>query len=84
MKTRIIISIVVTVFLTSCERLLFEDEPNTPENNFKVFWNDFDKYYSQFQIRNIDWDSVYNVYSPLINSSTNNLELFKYLSEIVA
>jgi hypothetical protein len=31
-------------FLNFLLEITVEDEPNTPENNFKVFWNDFDKY----------------------------------------
>lgn len=70
--------------LYSCEAIFFEEDPeNTPEENFEIFWKDFDMYYAQFKIRNIDWDSIYTVYRPQINSTTSDRELYNKLSEII-
>lgn len=68
----------------SCESIFFEEDPeNTPEVNFEIFWKDFDMYYAQFKIRNIDWDSIYTVYRPQINNTTSDIELYNILSEII-
>ena len=83
MKTTsfVLIFILISLGNTSC---LFEEEPaNSSTENFETFWNDFDKYYAQFQIRNIDWDSIYQEYEPRINTTTSEQQLFQYLSEIV-
>ena len=70
--------------LASCEKIFFDDKPNnSPKENFKIFWNDFDKYYAQFKIRNINWDSIYSIYNPIIKANTSNTELHNYLSEII-
>jgi hypothetical protein len=67
-----------------CEKMFLEPDPqNTPEQNFEIFWNDFDRYYAQFSIRNIDWDSVYTLYLPQISSSTTEQQLFGIISNIV-
>lgn len=70
--------------LYGCEKMFLESDPqNTPEQNFQIFWNDFDRYYAQFSIRHIDWDSVYTKYRPQISSSTTEQQLFSVISNIV-
>lgn len=67
-----------------CEKMFLEPDPqNTPEQNFQIFWNDFDRYYAQFSIRHIDWDSVYNKYRPQISSYTTEQQFFSVISNIV-
>lgn len=71
------------VFLVGCEKILGPDPADTPENNFEIFWNDFDRYYAQFQVRHIDWDSVYAVTRPQISPQTTDRQLFGYLATII-
>lgn len=76
--------IIIILILTSCEKVfLGNDEANNPENNFELFWNDFDKHYALFEARNWDWDSIYNQYRPQINSSTTDDELWDIFKEMV-
>ncbi|MCK4662207.1 MAG: S41 family peptidase [Bacteroidales bacterium] len=77
--------IILSIFIiVGCEKIFFKDDPaNTPENNFEIFWTDFDRYYAQFNIRNFDWDSVYTLYKPQVSSSISDRQLFDILSEIV-
>ena len=35
-----------------------------------------DREYSFFEFKNIDWDSIYSVYRPLVNDDMNSEELF--------
>jgi len=82
-KSAINIFFFLSVFY-GCDKMFLEPDPqNTPEQNFEIFWNDFDKYYAQFYIRHIDWDSVYALYRPQISSSTTEQELFNIISNIV-
>ncbi|MBN2349765.1 MAG: S41 family peptidase [Bacteroidales bacterium] len=81
---KIIYILLIVILCIGCEKLLFEEDPsNTPTENFEIFWNDFDRYYAQFQIRDIDWDLVHSTYGQSITASTTDAELFTYLSEIV-
>jgi hypothetical protein len=71
------------VIAVGCEQILGPDPANTPESNFEIFWRDFDLYYAQFKIRNIDWDSVYAVTRPQISRQTTDRQLFGIFSNIV-
>ena len=67
-----------------CDAMLMEPDPaNTPEENFEIFWKDFDMYYAQFSIRHIDWDSVYTLYRPQITPTSSERQLFNIFSNIV-
>ncbi len=69
--------------LVGCEKIYFKDDPsNTPEHNFELFWKDFDMYYSQFGIRNMNWDSVYAVVKPQSANMTED-QLYNILSGVV-
>lgn len=79
-----IVIIIFSALLTGCEKLFFESDPeNTPEKNFEIFWKDFDHYYAQFQIRNMNWDSVYAATRPNVNSATTDRALFNIFSTII-
>lgn len=78
--------ILVSILLfTNCEQaFLGSDEENSPENNFEIFWKDFDEHYALFGVRNLDWDSIYNVYRPQVQASTTDLELWEIFKEMIA
>ena len=71
------------VFYGCDEMIVGADPENTPENNFGTFWKDFDRYYAQFSLRHIDWDSVYTLYHSQISLSTSDRQLFDIFSDIV-
>ncbi|MEM7654490.1 MAG: S41 family peptidase [Bacteroidota bacterium] len=84
MKSLILCLIVVTTCV-SCERqLLGEAEPNSPENNLELFWDDFDQHYGLFQARGWNWDSIYQVYQPQVNAQTTDAELWRICREMIA
>lgn len=78
-------SFAILLFIcVGCEEIFFEDNPpETSESNFELFWKDFDMYYAQFGIRNIDWDSVYSAIKPLTVNITDR-QLFSILSTEVS
>ncbi|MDY8137476.1 S41 family peptidase [Aquimarina sp. 2201CG5-10] len=49
---------------------------NDPKYNFEVLWNTFNEQYVYFKERNIDWNNIYKIYEPQVNSDTKPLELF--------
>ncbi len=69
----------------SCAKLLVGDEEveNTPVNNFEIFWEEMDEHYSFFELKKIDWDSVYQLYRPRIESVTSNSELRQVFEELI-
>ena len=65
------------------ETFLGEDVPDTPEDNFEVFWQDMDRYYALFSLKRVNWDSLYTVYRPQISASTTDDELFATMCEMI-
>lgn len=53
------------------------------EGMFEQVWSDFDQTYSYFELKGIDWDSVYSVYRPRVNNGeTTSAELESILPEM--
>lgn len=76
--------IILLALLSGCDKLVFDSPPaNTPENNFEIFWKDFDMYYAQFKIRHVNWDSMYTVMRPQVTPGTTDEQLFDILSRMV-
>ncbi|SEP75196.1 S41 family peptidase [Neolewinella agarilytica] len=72
------------LFFTGCQRLILgEDEANDPENNFEIFWKDFDRHYGLFTVRGWDWDSIYAEFRPQVTAQTTDEELFEVYRQMV-
>ena len=56
---------------------------NSFDINFNSFWETFSRNYGFFEKRGIDWEEVYKVYLPKINSLNSSQEFGKLLKEIV-
>jgi hypothetical protein len=70
--------IVLAFAFTSCERAFMEkDEPSNPVNVFDYLWNQVDQQYAFFDVKNMDWDSVREVYRPMVNDNMSNDSLFR-------
>ncbi len=81
---RIISSLILFALLTSCESIVVdENQMNTPINNFELLWNDIDKNYGLFGVRNINWDSLYSIYRPQINDQMTDQELWDSITEML-
>jgi hypothetical protein len=84
MKTKTLYLLISFVALTSCEEFFLGEEPkNNPMENFNQFWLDFDMHYAHFELKNIDWDSVYSEYYPKITVNTSSQELLSYFKQII-
>ena len=66
-KLHILFLLLIGVAATSCERAFMEaDEPSNPVNVFDYLWNKVDQQYAFFDVKGVDWDSVYEVYRPMV------------------
>lgn len=85
MKTIKIVFVIATLFsLASCDELfLGEKKENTPVNNFEMLWGDFDKMYGGFAVKEINWDSLYDVYRPQVNDTSSDAELYTIFSKLL-
>jgi carboxyl-terminal processing protease len=73
-------------FLCSgCEKMLIGPGPeNTPAGNFDVLWKTIDEKYGQFPVKDVNWDSLYIVYSKKISPSTTEDELWNISSQLLS
>lgn len=51
--------------------------------NFDTLWSEFDRRYSFFTIKNIDWDNLYSVYKPNISDTISDYRLFQIMAELL-
>lgn len=66
-----------TLALVSCERAFINgDEPDNPVNVFEYLWNKVNQQYSFFDVKGVDWDSVYEVYRPMVYDDMDDDSLF--------
>jgi len=80
-----ILLIAVFSFLCACDKMLVGgDITNSPENNFEVFWQEYDRNFANFSARNINWEEQYQIYRPKVNSKTTELELWEVLTDMMS
>ncbi len=78
----IYIMCVLPFVLGGCIR---EDEyDNSPAGNFEALWKLIDEHYCYLDYKGIDWDSIYNVYSPQISDDMGDDALFEVLGNMLA
>ena len=75
---RFLFLILIGTTFASCERAFMEqDEPNNPVNVFDYLWNQVNRNYTFFDVKGIDWDSVREVYRPMVKDNMSNDSLFR-------
>jgi len=85
MKKLYPILLIFACICLGCKGKLVDPDPaNTPESNFQILWQEFDKLYAFFEYKNIDWDSVYTVYHPQVTPQTSDRQLFSTLSSMLS
>ena len=64
---RIFLICLATMVFASCEHAFMDDsEPSNPVNVFDYLWKKVDQQYAFFDVKGVDWDSVYEVYRPKV------------------
>lgn len=80
----LLLLLLIVPLFSSCEKLILgEPEVNSQTNNFQIFWTDFDQHYGLFGVRGWNWDSIYQVYKPLVTDATPDSTLWRYFSEMI-
>lgn len=76
--------IILLISFSGCEKLFEESEPGSSEREtFEYLWKECDENYSFFTYKNIDWNEVYDRYSPRIQDGMGNVELFDTLFQML-
>ncbi len=85
MKKNFLIVLLPLIYICGCENILLGPDPeDTPAGNFYVLWKTLDEKYGLFPVKNVNWDSLYSVYSNQISSSTTEKELWDICSQLLS
>ncbi len=66
----------ITLCFLGCEKAFISSPDVTPQLVFDEMWRELDENYSYFELKSVNWDSVYNVYAPQIESDMSDEALF--------
>ncbi len=86
MKTKVIYSILtIMIISSSCQQeIIGQEMENTPINNYELLWKDFSEYYGQFEVKQIDWDSINVVTQPMVNDNMNDEEFYGVITNMLS
>lgn len=71
-------------FASGCaDAFVGEDAPDTPAENFRAFWGEFDRLYAFFDLKEIEWSDVRAMYGPRADAARDQDELLQVFTEIV-
>lgn len=81
MKKNNIFLLVLLLILSSCEKVLFEENlaSTDPQKNFEYLWNQCNEKYSYFDLKEIDWEAVKTEYSANLYDGISQDSLFNVL-----
>lgn len=83
------LAIISLLFQTACINNLVESDSEEFDRevlrqNFEHLWKTVDEKYSFFEDKNIDWDSVYTVYTAKVNSfQGNSIDFFNLMADML-
>jgi C-terminal processing protease CtpA/Prc len=82
---RIILLIVLLIGLFSCEKLFFKKDQKSlsPLTNFEYLWNECDKKYSYFELKEVDWNATHDKYKAMIYDGMSQDSLFKVMGSML-
>ncbi|KXX70139.1 S41 family peptidase [Flammeovirga sp. SJP92] len=79
-----VLSVFVAVFLFGCENLFIEKDPGSNHReSFEYLWKKVDEQYSYFELKKINWDSVYQEYSLLVEDDMRQEEFFSLMFDML-
>ncbi|MEL6534574.1 MAG: S41 family peptidase [Bacteroidota bacterium] len=84
MKQKLLIPLLALLAFTSCEEVFFTEGASTdPVVVFEAAWAELRDGYSFFEVKQIDWDSVYDVYRPRVQENLSEEELFQVIADMI-
>ncbi len=76
-----ILTLLFSLTLIACEKVfLGKDIEDTPRSNFVWLWQKVEMGYSFFDVKDVEWDSVYARYNTMITEDMEDEELFDVLA----
>lgn len=79
-KQNLLLSLVIMLCLSACVK---DDIENTFIENFDLLWEIMDENYAGFDVRNVDWNAVRDIYRPMALAAQTEDELFAICSRMI-
>jgi hypothetical protein len=72
----------ISIFTASCEFIAFDrtNASSDPHENFDYLWNEIDRKYSYFELKDIDWGQIKTTYEAQLTDSMSDEQLFNVLA----
>jgi len=82
---RLLAFLLPVVFMFSCEKIMFAPDQASRNAlvNFDYLWNEVDKKYSYFELKNINWNTIKDTYRSRLNENSTDQELFDVLAKML-
>jgi len=75
---------IAVIITSSCEKIIFEKEiENTPIETFDYLWNEVDTKYAFLEHKQVNWDSIYLVYRPMVDDNISKDSLFNVMARML-
>jgi hypothetical protein len=75
---------IVLLFFSSCEYMFFKPSPEAEAvPTFEYLWNKVNEQYAFFDVKDVNWNNVYDDYSPFIHNGMAEDSLFHYLAKML-
>lgn len=77
--------LLVAVMLAGCVDPFLGPAPDTdsPVDSFDALWTEFDRHYSFFELKDIDWDALREEYRPRVTPETGDQALLRIMGEML-
>jgi len=82
-NTTIILLFFGFVTMIACEKAVLQQPPSSKKDVFEYLWKSIDEKYSFFNLKHIDWDSVYLIYELKISETMSEEAFFDTLSLMI-
>lgn len=70
------------IFSSSCLKDEYTD--TTPKGVFRALWKTMDEHYCFFELKSLDWDSIYQVYDSRVDNRMDSETLFYLMADMLS
>ncbi|MDX1672784.1 MAG: hypothetical protein R3211_10615, partial [Balneolaceae bacterium] len=76
--------ILIVSLAAGCADPLLDNQPSSDNTGmFETVWTDMDRNYSFFELKDVDWNALYDRYRPQVTVGGNDDQLFDALSAML-
>lgn len=82
-KPNILIGFIFAILFSSCIKDDLYNKSGSNIDNFNLLWKTIDESYCYFEYKNIDWDSVKNVYKQQVSNDMSKYDFFNVCKDML-